>query len=476
LNEFAKTPLTSTCEAKDRKRSSSKINNSATNLPLRPFLNFKALLSDPQELQKNAQLRNVELDVPKLQELYQAWNAARLQMQELQHKQNKNASIMKDQIKQLKEPETKIVDEGIAIKRELKHLYVRYEKLEQELYSEASQIPNLTHPSVPMGDEDQALEIDRIGPCISNLPQPNECQDHVQLAERLNLIDLPAGSKVTGTSFYFLKNEGALLEMALIHHAMRLAIQHGFTPVSGPDIIKTRVSSACGFQPRDSRHVQNYTVSHHSQESDLGVRDNPTDGLVLAATAEIPLVSMYAGATLPRTSTPLKMVAFGRAYRAESGARGADTKGLYRVHQFSKVELVSLAHSEDAPNVFADIVRLQEAIVTSLNLTTRVLYMPTMELGAAATCKIDMEAYMPGRRGQWGEISSASWCTDYQARRLDIRIKDKSEKSFAHTLNGTAAAIPRLIVAILEQNQLPDGSVRVPTVLQEWIGKEVLHP
>ncbi|KNE62410.1 serine-tRNA ligase [Allomyces macrogynus ATCC 38327] len=470
------------------------IPNTATALPTRPFLDFKRVSANADAVQQNIADRNLpDVSAHKVAELYKLWGKAKFDLQNVRHRQNALAAENKAVRKQA-DAESRIEalrKEGAALKQSSKALAVEVAELEAALYAEAVHVPNDTHPGVPVGPEDCAVEIARLGPNLDDLPlrklDPSaKPLDHVALATHLDLIDLPAGAKVAGSSFYFLKRAAALLELALTQLAVRTAVQHGFVPVSPPDIVRRSVSAACGFQPRDPRQTQNYTVLHHlvappvTSETNGPLTPDPND-LVLAATAEVPLAGMYAGATIPRAALPLKMVAFGHAFRAESGARGADTRGLYRVHQFSKVELFALAaDAEQADAVYDVLAAVQRDMIRQLGLAVRVLQMPTQELGASARRKIDMEAWMPGRGG-WGEVSSMSDCGDYQARRLGIRVTkavgegDDVPTPFAHTLNGTAAAVPRLIVAILEQNQLPDGSVVVPEVLRPWVGTDVIR-
>lgn len=280
-------------------------------------------------------------------------------------------------------------------------------------------------------------------------------------------MNLEAGSEVCGSRFYYLQHELALLELALINYTMHLLVRKGWTPILPPDMVKSQFVSACGFQPRDveGTNSQIYEV----KDSELS----------LVGTAEIPLASMYNSRELDGLpSKPVKHVAFGHAFRTEAGGSGLAIRGLYRVHQFSKVELFAIATpGAQTEQVFDEILTIQQELYSSLGLTYRVLEIPSEDLGAPAYRKVDMEAWMPGRvtaespiPGSWGEISSTSNCTDYQARRLGIKYRDGKEKHFAHTLNGTAAAIPRLLIAILEQHQNEEGTeVRIPDVLQPFM-------
>ncbi|KAJ2399597.1 seryl-tRNA synthetase, partial [Coemansia sp. RSA 2559] len=338
---------------------------------------------------------------------------------------------------------------------------------------EASRIPNSSHPDAPVGDESHARTvrthgllhtIDRVPENgidiarLSNLP----FADHLVLAERLGLVDMAAGASVAGSRFHYWRGAGALLELALVQYAMTRAAAAGFELHITPDVARASVVDACGFRPRAT---QSGEASQIYGIAPVGADDVAADPLCLVATAEIPLVAMRRNSVLP--SVPLSVAGLSHCFRAEAGARGRDTRGLYRLHQFTKVELVTLTLPDRSDAELARLVDFQTTLYTDLGLTFRVLQMPTHELGAAAYQKFDIEAWMPGRRA-WGEISSASNCTDYQSRRLGIRARADGVRSpvFVHTLNATAVAVPRLVVALLESFQRPDGNVVVPDVLR----------
>ncbi|KAF9102894.1 seryl-tRNA synthetase [Mortierella sp. GBA35] len=324
--------------------------------------------------------------------------------------------------------------------------------------------------------------------------------DHVSLSKKLDLVDFESATAVTGSRWYYLKNEAALLELALVQFATQRAVKAGYMPVITPDVVRPEVVQACGFQPRDEAS-QTYWVSTVAPGSNRaatveGAHHHQHSALCLVATAEIALAGMNLNRVIEESQLPIKMAGFGRAFRAEAGSRGAEVKGLYRVHQFSKVELFVLSKADpgESDRILEDIRKFQEDIFEELGLCYRVLDMPTEELGASAYKKYDIEAWMPGRNG-WGEISSTSNCTDYQARRLNIRYRTNKVISaagagastgasnsvisteFVHTLNGTAMAIPRIIVALLETYQQPDGSVRLPECLWPFMaGITEIHP
>ncbi|CAO3638972.1 unnamed protein product [Cunninghamella echinulata] len=288
-------------------------------------------------------------------------------------------------------------------------------------------------------------------------------------------MDLEQASKVTGSSFYYLQGIGAYLELALIQYAMDKAVQRGYLGIMTPDIVRSSIVNACGFQPRSGESQQIYRINnqqYQQQVNDTDKHEGEDSALCLVGTAEIPLAGKFMDKIVPENQLPKKCVGFSHAFRMEAGGRGVETKGLYRVHQFSKVELFAITTPEQSEDMIDEFKSLQEEIFTGLGLTFRILDMPTNELGASAYRKYDMEAWLPGRQ-KWGEISSTSNCTDYQARRLSIRYRPthptKENTLFCHTLNGTAMAVPRVIIAILESYQCPDGSIDIPKALQKWI-------
>jgi seryl-tRNA synthetase len=360
--------------------------------------------------------------------------------------------------------------EASTLKAEVKELEATLDKAEQQCLHFALPIPNDTHPKVPLGPATAAVTIsthDR------GLIPHDPKRDHLRISKHFGLVDLESASNVTGNSWYFLRNEAAILELALTNYAISIAIQHGFTPVTTPDVVRSDISVRCGFNPRDN---SNPPVSHMYHLSST----NPfSPELVLSGTSEVPLAGMFANKIYSSSDFPLRFVGVGHAFRAEAGARSVDTRGLYRVHQFTKVELFAVTAHDASENMMEEMVSIQKSILEGLGLSFRfnfcfhilhlilinhvhrVLDMPTEELGASAYRKYDIEAWMPGR-GSWGEVTSLSNCTDYQARRLHIRYRPQGGAAdssltrlpFAHTLNGTAAAIPRLIIALLENGTL----------------------
>jgi seryl-tRNA synthetase len=382
---------------------------------------------------------------------------------------------LSQQIPKEKDPARKqeLIAEGKRLREQKTAMEADVKKVEAELHAALLTIPNMTHPDAPVGGTPADNKV------LRRVGEPRKFdftpKDHVALAEALDLVDFEAGASVTGQKFYFLKNEAVLLELALVQFAMHKLVARGYVPVITPDLARVEVLEGIGFMPRDPNPEtrQVYTVAD-------------TD-LCLIATAEITLGGMLKGALLDEAELPLKYVGLSHCFRTEAGAPGRDTKGLYRVHQFTKVEMFGFCTPEQSEALHLEILAIEEEIFRELGLAYHVLDTCTGDLGGPAYRKYDLEAWMPCRgeidpatkrpRGEYGEVTSTSNCTDFQARRLGIRYRSAGQKGtrFVHTLNGTAVAVTRALVAILENYQLADGSVTVPEVLRPWVGKDVIR-
>ena len=290
-----------------------------------------------------------------------------------------------------------------------------------------------------------------------------KAKDHVEIGKALDLIDFEAGGKVSGHGFYFLKNDAVLLELALQQFAVRKLIAAGFTPIITPDLARNSILEGIGFIPRGPE-TQIYSV----ENSDLS----------LIGTAEITLGGIHADELLDESMLPLKYVGLSHCFRTEAGAAGRASKGLYRVHQFTKVEMFAFTTPETSSATHAELLAIEEDIFTSLEIPYRVLDICSGDLGGPAYRKYDLEAWMPGRgeAGEYGEVTSTSDCADYQARRLNIRYRPLGQKGtrFVHTLNGTAVATSRALIALLENHQRGDGLIDVPAALRPYVGKDVV--
>ncbi|KAI1788797.1 seryl-tRNA synthetase [Ganoderma leucocontextum] len=459
----------------------------STGLP-KPRLDYRDISENVVFKSHNAFNRNAPLPLGAVTRVAALYEEQKGVTQALNAKRHQR-SVVGERIRTLaKDPEMKrvVLAEAQVLKAEITELEDIGAKLENDLHALALAIPNDTHPDAPIGPESVAVTLSTHGP----VPLPaSPTRDHIAICRALDILDLEAGALTTGSSWYYLKNEGALLELALTNYALSVAMKHGYIPVTTPDVVRADIARRCGFQPRDpadGASSQMYHLAHTAGPTATASYDHPE--LVLAGTAEIPLAGMFANKILSASELPLKVVGLGHAFRAEAGARGADTRGLYRVHQFTKLELFVVSDAESSGAMMEEMRQMQAEIFEGLGLSFRVLDMPTAELGASAYRKYDAEAWMPGR-GSWGEISSTSNCTDYQARRLHIRYRRQTLPSahgtphsaeqaqapvpFAHTLNGTAAAVPRLIVALVENGAISDDTgtvvgLKLPRALQPF--------
>lgn len=347
-----------------------------------------------------------------------------------------------------------VLDAASSIKDSLKAKDPKLETAEKEFLDVLNQIPNIASDDVKIGRDDSENEI------IKTWGEPTkfdfEPKDHLTLGTNLGILDFETGAKVVGSQFYYLYGDGAMLELALMQYAFETLSKEGFIPVITPDLAKSRYYLGTGYTPRGNE-AQTYTI----EEQDLG----------LIATAEVTLAGKYADEVIPEEKLPIKYIGYSHCFRQEGGSYGKYSKGMYRVHQFSKAEMFVYCKPEDSDKLHDYLLEMEEKIYQSLGIPYRVLKQCTGDLGAMAARKYDIEAWMPGRN-DYGEVTSTSNCTDYQARNLNIKYRTKDGKNeYLHMLNGTAIATSRTPVAILENFQQADGSVLIPEVLQKWMGK-----
>jgi seryl-tRNA synthetase len=429
------------------------------------MLDLKFVLSDPDAVKRNCRARNVPEDVieevDRVVEGETKRRALLQQVEEIRRRQNEVAQATGKE----KDPERRaaLIEEGKRLKAEVAEHEETLRALGESVTRRLARVPNMTHPDAPIGRTEDANKV------IKTWGEPRkfdfEPKDHVEIGKALDLIDFEAGAKVAGNGFYFLKNDGALLDLALQQFAMRTLIEEGFTPVVTPDLARNSILEGIGFNPRGPE-TQVYSV----EQTDLS----------LVGTAEITLGGMLADEVLDPERLPIKYVGLSHCFRTEAGAAGRASKGLYRVHQFTKVEMFAFTEGtvEASGAMHEELLRIEEAIFQALGLPYRVLDICSGDLGGPAYRKFDIEAWMPGRgeAGEYGEVTSTSDCTDYQARRLNIRYKPAGQKGtrFVYTLNGTAVAVSRALLAVLENYQRADGKVDVPEVLRPWLGKDVI--
>ena len=354
-----------------------------------------------------------------------------------------------------------LIDDGKRLKLSVAEEEDRLRRLEAEMNQRLRRIPNLTHPDAPIGQtEDASRELRQVGTPRAFDFKP---KDHVELGKALDLIDFETAGKVSGNGFYFLKNDLVLLDLALQQFALRKLIAAGFIPIVTPDLARNNILEGIGFTPRGVE-TQVYSV----EDTELS----------LIGTAEITLGGMLADEILDESSLPIKYVGLSHCFRTEAGAAGRASRGLYRVHQFTKVEMFAFTTPESSGAIHAEMLAIEEDLFQSLGIPFRVLDICSGDLGGPAYRKFDLEAWMPGRgeHGEYGEVTSTSDCTDYQARRLNIRYRPSGQKGtrFVHTLNGTAVALSRALIVVLENYQRSDGLIDVPEVLRPYVGKDVI--
>ena len=423
------------------------------------MLDYKFIKDNLDAVKENIKNRNMTADADKVVELYDKRTALVTKQQDLQQQRNENAKAMKQKLDDEKRQE--LIQAGKKIKEDIAEVERELSQIEIDLDTAARQIPNMIHPDAPIGKLDtENLEIKKVGTPRKFDFEP---KDHVQLAEELDLLDFDRGTKVSGPKFYYLKNEAVFLEQALIQYALNILRKHGFEIFITPDIAREEILKGIGFNPRGN---------------ESNVYSIEGEGTCLVATAEITLGGYHSGEILDKAKLPLMYGGLSHCFRREAGAAGQFSKGLYRVHQFDKVEMFVYSTPEQSDELHHKLREIEEEIFTGLGLPFHVVDTCSGDLGAPAYRKWDLEAWMPGRNGgEYGEVTSTSNCTDYQARRLNIKYKDDDGKNkYVHTLNGTAIAVGRAMLAILENYQNEDGSVTIPPALVPLCGFDKIEP
>lgn len=416
------------------------------------MLDIKYIRENKEAVKKNCELRNIQCDVDRLLEL----DEERKDLIEKIEGFRKGKNAINDQMKDIAnigvEEKEEILTRANAIKVNLEQLEPKFEEINKKFQELILKIPNMTHPDSPIGkDDSENKEIERYGEPPKFDFEP---KGHEELMKNMDLIDFERGAKVAGAKFYFLKNEAVLLEQALINYALDICIQEKFTPFTTPDLAKDKILLGVGFNPR-GQESQIYSV----EETDLN----------LVGTAEITMGGYHMDEMIDEEKMPLKYVAFSHCFRTEAGSYGRHSAGLYRVHQFSKVEMFAYTLPEKSEEMHAYFKDLEVKIFKGLGIPFRVVDICTGDLGGPAYRKYDLEAWMTSRN-DWGEVTSTSDTTDYQARRLNIKVKRADgKKEFLHMLNGTAVATSRALIAIIENGQQADGSIVIPEVLRKWM-------
>jgi seryl-tRNA synthetase len=410
------------------------------------MLDIKYIREHSKEIKTNCKNRGAKVNLDNLLTLDEEIRKQKTELQSLQAQRNSKSKTKPtaEEITTIKQTGERIKDLEASIKLKT-----------DDFLTLLHQVPNLTHPDVKISNDENDNPIIEAGEPTEFAFKP---KDHVQLAENLDLIDFERATKVSGAKFYYLKNEAVLLELALIQYAMSIITKHGYIPMATPDLAKTEIIANMGFSPRDES-----TQVYNLMDSDLS----------LIGTAEITLGGYHSDEVLDVKSLPKKYVAISHCFRTEAGSYSKFSKGIFRVHQFTKLEMFVYATPDQADAIHQEMLEIEKEIFRGLKIPFRVVDHCTADLGSPSIRTFDLEGWLPGKpnqngkNGDWAELTSTSNCTDYQARSMNIKYKDGNTKEFVYTLNGTGVAIPRAIIAILENYQQADGSILIPKVLRK---------
>ncbi len=408
------------------------------------MLDIKLIRENPEKVKKGCQNKQVKVDVDQVLNLDKKRREFLQKIEILRAKQNK---LGKDKINEAKK-----------LKTEIKKIEPKLEKINQEYQALMLQIPNLPLDNVPVGkDESDNVVLREVGKRTEFNFQP---KDYLEIAEQLDLIDVKRAAKVSGTRFGYLKNEAALLEFALINFCFDTLIKENFAPIIPPVMIKSEIAKGMG----------------HLEQSDLEEAYYfPKDDLYLVGSTEHSIGAMCSEEIFKEKGLPKRYLGFSSAFRREAGAYGKDTKGILRVHQFDQTEMFSFCKPEQSEKEHQFFLSLEEKLMQSLKIPYQVVQICTGDLEFPAVARYDIESWIPFQN-RYRETHSTSNCTDFQARRLNIRYRDKSNKlNFVHTVNGTGFAIGRILIAIIENYQQKDGSIKIPKVLQKYLNFKVIR-
>jgi len=414
------------------------------------MIDLKNLLENTEAVKKALAKKHFTGSIEKILELDARKRKLMHESEELRARQNK---ISKEIPAAKGDEKAKLLEESKEIKEKIKSIEPALQEIELQLEGEALNIPNPPLDSVPEGKDDtENKPIKTVGKRPQFKFKP---LDHVELGKKHDLIDIETAGNMSGSRFYYLKNEAVLLEMALQQFVIQKLVSKGFHPIIPPVLVKEKAMIATGFFPADRNEI------YHVNPED--------DDLYLVGTSEVPLCMLHAGQMIDTAKLPLRYVGFSTCFRREAGTYGKDTHGIIRVHQFDKIEMFSFCHPSKSEEEHELIRSIEEEIMTELGFHYQVLNICGGDLGAPAAKKYDIEVWIPTQE-KFRELTSCSNCTDFQARRAGIRYKDDKTKTFLHTLNGTAVAIGRTLVAIMENYQQEDGSIEIPEVLRGYMG------
>jgi seryl-tRNA synthetase len=420
------------------------------------MLDLKAIRENPDAYRKALARRGAAEDLDRALELDEARRGLTVRVEALRAEQNKGSKAVRSATP---DERRRLIEELRSISEELSRLEPDLARVEAELREVAVRLPNVPDASVPDGLTDEDDEVLRV---VGDPPSFDfEPKDHLDLGQSLGLIDVERGARLSGARFAYLTGSAVRLQFALVQYGLEFAEARGFLPVVPPVLVREEAMFGTGFLPTDE--AQLYVTRE--------------DDLYLVGTSEVSLASLHAGELLDPETLPRRYIGYSTCFRREAGTYGKDTRGIFRVHQFDKLEMFCFVGPEDSAGEHDRLLEHEESFVSSLVIPYRVVNVCTGELGAPAAKKYDIEAWLPGQ-GKYRELTSTSNTTDFQARRLEIRVRDPEGNRVLHTLNGTLSAIGRSLIAILENGQRADGSVVVPEVLHPYLPERdrVLRP
>jgi len=422
------------------------------------MIDLQKLRENPEDFCKSVKRKGVEINAEEILKLDDERKTLLQKVENARRAQNQASQKIASE-KDAGE-KSKLITEMKEVSDNLKENEKSLNEVSKDLKSRLIEIPNPPHASTPDGGEKDSAEIRKVGTIRNFEFKP---KNHVEIGEACDLIDTKRGAKVSGSRFYYLKNEAVLLEFALAQYALEILLKKDFTPMITPSLVREEAMIGTGFFPADRFEV--YEVNPSTEKNPEG------DDLFLVGTSEVPLTMFHADEIL-EGKLPKRYVGWSTCYRREAGAYGKDTKGIFRVHQFDKLEMFSFCDPEKSWEEHDFLVSAQEEILQGLQLPYRAVNIAAGDLGAPAAKKIDLEVWIPSEK-RYRELTSCSNCTDFQARRANVRFRGESGNEFVHTLNGTAVAMTRMLIAILENFQLQDGGVEIPEVLQKWMGGKI---
>ncbi len=414
------------------------------------MIDIKLIRENPELVKENNKNRNYNLDIDEILKLDNEWKKIKFESDNLRKERNKISNEINEVKKAGEEKKLKIlIKEAKKIPEKLKENEEKEEELRKKINNLLSFIPNIQDKSVPIGGEEKNKEIEKYG----KIPKFNfPVKSHEDLLENLGLLDMKRAAKIAGSGFYLFKGDLARLERALINFMLDFHIKDGFIEINPPQLVNEKTLFGTGNLPKFEGDVY-----------------KTREGFYLVPTAEVPLTNLYAEEILQEKELPKKLVAFTQCYRTEAGRHGSETPGIFRLHEFEKVEMVYICRQEDSRDFLEEMTKRAEKILELLELPYRRIVLATADAGFASAKTYDLEAWSPALK-KYLEVSSCSNCTDFQARRMNTRYQSKEGLKFVHTLNGSGLATPRLLISLIENNQQKDGSIKIPEVLWSYMG------